>query len=275
MTPTFDQHLHSWNSFDCQTAPLENVRRALDVGLAGLSFTEHFDTHPAEWDGCVYDDLKIEREIGELREQFGDRIFIGKGIEVCYQPERMDFILEFLEAHTFDVVLLSVHWAAGRAVHLKDQFKGMSCDAYLRFYLEAVRDCTEQLVQMKRNGHQPFRILGHLDYAKRSASRFFGFDGQLDEPKLLDEILRNCLEANIIPEINTSTLRQNLSSSMPGIEVVQHYAELGGTMMSFGSDAHRAEDIGAGAEHAIGLMKEAGLTHLANFEGGELCATAL
>ncbi|GJM24648.1 MAG: phosphoesterase [Phycisphaerae bacterium] len=271
----FDQHLHSWNSFDCKTPPADNVRHAIDVGLAGLTFTEHFDTHPSEWDGCVYDDAKIERELHELREQFGNRIFVGKGIEVCYQPERMDFILDFLNAHSFDVVLLSVHWADGKAVHLQSQFKGMTCDEYLRFYLEAVRDCTGHLVRMKRDGYQPFHVLGHLDYAKRSALRFFGFDGRLNEPALIDEILRNCLDAGIVPEINTSTLRQGLSSSMPGIEVVQRYAELGGTMMSFGSDAHRAEDIGAGSEHALGLMRDAGLTHLACYKGGRICATAL
>ncbi len=275
MTRVFDQHLHSWNSFDCKTPPVENVEQAIAVGLAGLTFTEHFDTHPSEWESCVYDDLKIERELSEVREQFGDRMFIGKGIEVCYQPERLDFVLEMLTAHSFDVVLLSVHWASGRAVHLQDLFKGMSCDEYLRFYLESVRECTANLVQMKRDGHQPFQILGHLDYAKRSAYRFFGFDGQLNEPELIDEILRNCLTADIIPEINTSTLRQGLSTSMPGMEIVQRYADLGGTMMSFGSDAHRAEDIGAGSDHALDLMRKAGLTHLACFEGGKLCATAL
>ncbi|MCA9249711.1 MAG: histidinol-phosphatase HisJ family protein [Phycisphaerales bacterium] len=271
----FDQHLHSWNSFDCQTQPIDNVRRAIDVGLAGLTFTEHFDTHPTEWDGCVYDDAKIEREILKLREQFGDQIFIGKGIEVCYQPERMDFILEFLAAHSFDVILLSLHWASGRAVHVQDQFANMSCDEYLRFYLKAMCDCTAHLVQMKRDGHQPFQILGHLDFAKRYAFRMFGFDGPLNEPKLVDAILQNCLDAGIIPEINTSTLRQGLSSPMPGMEVVQRYAKLGGMMMSFGSDSHRADDIGAGADHAVKMMKDAGLTHLACFEEGQLRATAL
>jgi hypothetical protein len=71
--------------------------------------------------------------VAALRDEFGARIHIGKGIEVCYQPERMDFILEFLAAHTFDVVLLSIHWAFGKAgfmsasILTRDRSGGHSC----------------------------------------------------------------------------------------------------------------------------------------------------
>ena len=271
----FDQHLHSWNSFDCQTSPSENIERAIESGLAGLTFTEHFDTHPSEWTQCVYDDAKIDRELSLLRDQFGDRIFVGKGIEVCYQPERMNFISEFLQAHSFDVVLLSVHWAFEKPIHQRSHFATTPCDVFLRFYLEAVRDCVIHLVRMKRDRYQPFHILGHLDLARRYARQYYGYDGPLNEPQLIDEILRNCLDADIVPEINTSALRQGLSDSMPGRDVVQRYAELGGTMMSYGSDAHRSEDIGAGAQHAIELMRAAGLPQLAVFQGGRSCPAAM
>ena len=271
----FDQHLHSWNSFDCESPPEQNVQAAIDAGLSGLTFTEHFDTHPSEWDGCIFDDEKIERELRQLRDRFGDRIFIGKGIEVCYQPERMDFILEFLRNHRFDVILLSVHWASGKPIHRREYFDGFGCDTYLRFYLEGVRDCTTHLGQMKREGHQPFHILGHLDLARRYARQLFDFDGPLNEPKLIDEILHNCLEAGIIPEINTSTLRQGLSDPMPDGDTVERYAALGGTMMSFGSDAHRPEAIGAGREHALTLMRNAGLSDLAVFQNGQLAPIPL
>lgn len=271
----FDQHLHSWNSFDCKTPPEQNVQAAIDAGLTGLTFTEHFDTHPTEWPGCIFDNTKIERELSELRDRYGDRIFIGKGIEVCYQPEQMDFILDFLSAHRFDVILLSVHWASGKPIHHREHFAGFDCDSFLKFYLEGVRDCTAHLLQLKRDGHQPFHILGHLDLARRYALQIFDYDGPLRQPALIDDILRNCLEAGIVPEINTSTLRQGLSEPMPDSDTINRYAALGGTMMSFGSDAHRPEDIGAGAQDALDLMRNAGLSELAVFEGGRLRAESL
>jgi len=261
----FDQHLHSWNSFDCKTDPVANVRCALEKGLAGLTFTEHFDTHPTEWAGCIYDDAKIARELAALRNEFGDRVFIGKGIEVCYQPQRMDFILDFLSRHRFDLVLLSVHWAFDRPVHVLDHFRQWDVRTYLRNYLEAVRAATEHVARMKRAGHQPFHVLGHLDFAKRYAHRHWGFDNPLDEPELLDAILTNCLEAGLVPEINTSTLRNGIHSPMPGPEVVRRYAQLGGACMSLGSDAHSPQYVGQDFDRALAILNDAGIRQLAVF----------
>jgi len=266
----FDQHLHSWNSFDCKTPPELNVRTAIEKGLAGLTFTEHFDTHPTEWPDCIYDDAKITRELDALRAEYGNRVVIGKGIEVCYQPERMDFILDFLAHHHFDVVLLSVHWAFDRPVHRLELFDGVDLATYLRTYLEAVAAATAEIACMKRSGHQPFHILGHLDFARRYAHRHWGFDGPLDAPDLVDAILTNCLEAGLIPEINTSTLRNNISAPMPGPQVVKRYAELGGTCMSLGSDAHSPQYVGQDFTKALAIMRDAGLHELAVFREGAL-----
>jgi histidinol-phosphatase (PHP family) len=261
----YDQHLHSWNSFDCKTPPQQNVRYALEKELAGLTFTEHFDTHPTEWPGCVYDDAKITRELDALRTEFGDRLFIGKGIEVCYQPQRMNFILDHLARHEFDIVLLSVHWASDKPVHELRHFAGMDVKTYLRKYLEAVRAATDHVARMQRQGGQPFHVLGHLDFAKRYAFGHWGFDGPLDEPELVDDILTNCLEAGLIPEINTSTLRNGISAPMPGADVVERYAQLGGKCMSLGSDAHSPQYVGQDFDRALAIMRAAGIRELAVF----------
>ncbi|MCB9849727.1 MAG: histidinol-phosphatase HisJ family protein [Phycisphaerales bacterium] len=266
----YDQHLHTWNSFDCKTPPEQNVAEALEKGLAGLTFTDHFDTHPSEWPECKYDDAKIAREIDALRDRFGDRIFIGKGIEVCYQPERMDFILEFLAKHTFDVVLLSVHWAHGKPVHVREHFDGMDPHTFIHDYLTAARDATAHIAHMQEHGGHPFHILGHMDFAKRYANRYWGFDEPINEPQLIDEILRNCLRANLIPEINTSTLRNKMAEPMPGKDTVQRYADLGGTCMSLGSDAHSPQYVGENFDDAVGIMRSAGIKHLAVFRDGEM-----
>ena len=265
----FDQHLHSWNSFDSKTPPKQNVLRALEVGLAGLTFTEHFDTHPSEWDACVYDDDKIARELAELRERHGDRIFIGKGIEVCYQPQRMPFILEFLQNHDFDLVILSVHWAFGKAVHIPEHFADFSTPDFINHYLEAVCDATAHIARLRSEGYQPFNILGHLDFAKRYANQHTGYDEPTPVTETVDTLLRNCLEADLIPEINTSTLRNGMSAPMPSPEILARYAELGGTMASLGSDAHSPQCIGSHFDRAVTIMQEAGINNQAVFHKGQ------
>ncbi len=256
----YDQHLHSHHSFDCETAPAENVRAALAAGLAGLTFTEHFDTHPDEWSTCRYDDAAYSETIAGLRQEFGQCIFIGKGIEVCYQPDRMDFILDFLAAHQFDVVLLSVHWAGGRQLGWREHWDGLDAETGTRLYLERVLEAAHHCGELRRRHDRPvFDILGHLDFVKRYTHRFFQTTCIHQYGELIDDILRACLAADLTPEINTSTLRQGLFEPMPGPDTVRRYAALGGRAMSLGSDAHRTDAVGAGLPDAADMLRHAGI----------------
>ena len=113
----YDQHLHSHHSVDSEADPDENCRSALEKGLSGITFTDHFDPHPDEWSQGPYDYPAVHETISRLRSRYGDRLFVGLGIEICYQPDQMDFTLDYLARHEFDLVLLSVHWFSGKALH--------------------------------------------------------------------------------------------------------------------------------------------------------------
>lgn len=263
----YDQHLHSRHSCDSNADPAENVRRAIDVGLAGLTFTEHYDTHPDERPTCRYDDAAYSDTIESLRAQFGGRIRIGKGVEVCYQPDRMPEIVEFLDRHVFDLVLLSVHWCFGVAIHKQEVWMGRDPSAVTRRYLEAVLDAVRFCERLHARRPRVFDVLAHLDFCKRYSFRFAQRICLHEHADLLDEILRTCLAADLVPEINTSTVRQGIGEAMPGLLTVRRYAELGGTMMSLGSDSHRSPDIGAGFSEQVANLRAAGLMHTAVFFG--------
>jgi histidinol-phosphatase (PHP family) len=55
MNGLHDQHLHSRFSKDSKADPRANCLHAIDQGLSGLTFTEHYDTHPTERDSCIWD----------------------------------------------------------------------------------------------------------------------------------------------------------------------------------------------------------------------------
>lgn len=262
----YDQHLHSRFSVDSKAEPLANVQHAVDLGLAGLTFTEHFDTHPDDWPKCVYEDEAYSAEMARLRQRFAGIIVVGKGIEVCYQPDRMTFILDFLDRHEFDLVILSVHYFGGRPVHHRREWSDLDLATGTRRYLETVLDAVHTAASINRERGRVFDVLGHLDLVKRYTQRFLGGYDVSGCHDLIDDILRACLEADIIPEINTSTLRQNLDEPMPGPHTVRRYAELGGTCMSLGSDAHRAEDVGADLDRAAMMLRDVGIKNLAVFE---------
>lgn len=266
-----DQHLHSCHSFDCQTDPRDNVLAAIDRSLGGLTFTEHFDTHAEEWDACLYDDDAYSRAIDRLRDEFGDRIFIGKGIEVCYQPQRMDFILDFLAGHQFDLVMLSVHWCSGRRLYRREEWQDLEVSAGTRLYLEAVLEAARTCRDLRtRSGRPAFDVLGHLDFIKRYTRRFFDRVCVDEQTDLVDEILSTSLEAGLVPEVNTSTLGTDLKEPMPGPAIVRRFAALGGEAMALGSDAHLANDVGQGFDRAVSILRESGITRQAVFENRRL-----
>lgn len=261
-----DQHLHSKHSFDCQTPPEDNVRAAIDKGLAGLTFTEHFDPHPEEWRECIYDHKAYSESIRRLRDEFGDRITIGQGVEVGYYRERLDFTLDFLGEGDFDLVILSLHAIDHRLLHQRESWEGMTvADASRRYFdhlLEAVDFCRRTHARYGT----VFNVLGHLDLVKRYSHRFFGRESIEEHVDVIDEVLRQCVEADLTPEINTSTLRQGLTEPMPGEALLKRWSAAGGTCVSLGSDAHRAADIGEGFDEAVRLAERAGLTGVAVFE---------
>ena len=261
----YDQHLHSRHSFDSQADPVANVKEAVEVGLAGLTFTEHFDVHPEDWKTCTYDDKAYSETIAGLRDQFGGEIFIGKGIEICFQPDHMAFILDFLAAHQFDMVMLSIHYFAGLPVHRRKSWGGIDVGEGTRKYLETVLEGVRMCRRVNKADVRVFDVLGHLDFVKRYTQRFFSEVDVKAHGELLDEILSTCLEADVVPEINTTTLRGDLDETMPGPGVVKRYAALGGTAMSLGSDSHKSEHIGADFDFAVGMLRDSGIKHMALF----------
>ncbi|MHC4696740.1 MAG: histidinol-phosphatase HisJ family protein [Planctomycetota bacterium] len=265
--PLYDQHVHSTHSVDSQAMPGDIVECALAKGLAGVTFTEHLDPHPEEWAECVYDHATYSADIERLRARSGEKLFIGRGIEIGYYPPRMDFVLDFLEHHEFDLVILSTHYLGDRAVHTREDWDGLDPAEGTRRYLETVLEMARFCKAVHRSGRRVFHVLGHLDLVKRYTKRFFGTYGLALFSDLIDEILRTCLAADLVPEINTSSLRQNLEEPMPGGDTIARYAQLGGTVVTFGSDAHVSEAVGADFDRALALLQAAGLKQALFKEG--------
>lgn len=269
MQRLYDQHTHSHHSIDSETPPLANIEAALAVGLGGVTFAEHFDTHPDEWDLCRYDEERYAAELAEAKAAYAGRAFVGKGIEVCYQPGRWDFILDFLARHEFDLVILSVHWTSRGPIHERawwEQFR--SIDDAVADYFETVRRAVEDADRARTAaGARVFDVLGHLDLVKRYAAMLLNVTEARCEPKLLDDIAAACVAADLVPEINTSLLRQGGGDPMPGPDAIAAYKAAGGTAMTLGSDAHLPEHIGADFQAAMRLLMAGGISDIALLEG--------
>ena len=123
----------------------------------------------------------------------------------------------------------------------------------------------EELLEMARWGE--FDVLGHLTYPLRYIVGDSGL--YIDMSKylpIIKEIFSTLIKNDIGIEINSSGLRQKIGLTLPDKYYVRLYKELGGTILTVGSDAHRTEDLGKGIPEAIALARNVGFTELAFFK---------
>ena len=82
----------------------------------------------------------------------------------------------------------------------------------------------------------------------------------------IDGVFRALIRAEKALEVNTSGLRQKIGRTLPDLPLLARYHELGGRLVTLGSDAHRAEDLGKGVDEGMELLKQAGFREFAVYE---------
>jgi histidinol-phosphatase (PHP family) len=263
MSP-IDLHVHSTCSADGASSIAEHARRAEALGLAEIGFCEHVDFDPRD-SGYGYIDLaRYDRELA-LARSLAPWVRLRQGVEITYQAALEDEARTWLAGHAWDYVVASVHlvdYADGWALiseprSVEDYFATHSQrQAYVPYF--------EELLRAVRSGLGD--VLGHFDLVKRYGTGLFG---PLDPVVFAAEIravLRAAVEEGVALEINTSGLRQAPGEPYPGLAVLRWYRELGGDLLTVGSDAHHVDQLAAGVKEALALAREAGFQSSVTFE---------
>ncbi len=240
MNTLCDCHVHSHYSIDSSASIEALCQGALANGIGRIAVSDHYDLNPRDEGHNFFKPNPFTLEFENIRQQYADRLPILKGIEFG-EPHSYPEQLEAVQEHDYDVILGSIHWVGEFFAGSKQVFQHYTprqfYEAYYREMLAAI--------------HQgKFDILAHIDFPKRYLKT------SLIDLSILQEVLAALVEADIALEINTSSLRKGLPHSMPDLDVLGIYAQQGGSKITFGSDAHTAEDIGAGFEYALGLVEQ-------------------
>jgi histidinol-phosphatase (PHP family) len=252
----FDYHIHSNYSADAHASMEDICRRAVEVGVPEIGFTEHYDLHPDE---KPRDWLRLEPWLAELdrcRTKFSGQLQIRAGIEIG-EPHLFKAEVESMLARApFDYAIGSLHWVGRIATFNVAFFQRPAEEAFRLYY--------EELERMTRSGG--FDVLGHLDFPVRTAfGVYHGYDPRSYET-LIRPVLQNCIERGIALDVNTSAMRKQARVLLPGLEILRWYAEMGGERVTLGSDAHRPEHVAAYLDMALEAIKAAGLRYLTRFE---------
>lgn len=248
-----DSHVHSDCSRDGNDPTMMMCESAARLGFYALTMTDHCEcnVYTAE----AYD-RSIRQSYFEARKAavvFRERLHIYAGIELGQPMQDLSAAEDALDACEFDFVLASVHNVKNQKDFFDLDYTAVSVSEVLGRYFD-------EMMEMISWGR--FDALSHLTYPWRYIVGEHEIRiRDIDYQDRIDAVLRALIQKRKALEINTSGLRQKLGRTMPDLPVLQRYRELGGRLVTLGSDAHRWADVGGGIESGLELLRQAKFTH--------------
>ncbi len=254
-----DIHVHSNYSTDSEARMEETVKRAIEIGLPVLCFTDHIDwDYPVEGLTFDFDVKKYFEEIDYLQSKYSDKIDILKGVELGLQPQLADRYRQLLDSHPFDFAIGSQHLVNSMDPYYPETFEGKrDADVFYRYFCDMLEDV---------RAFHSFDSMGHLDYVVRYGKHKAQEYSYHAYAEVIDEILKLMVRYNIAIELNTCGLRKQLGFPNPHPDILRRYHELGGTLVTVGSDSHKPHYLGYGFDTAAKILTSCGFTHYCYFK---------
>ena len=253
-----DYHLHSYYSHDSSTPMEFQIKRAISLGLDELCFTEHVDYLSYDSESAS-EKSRYFRELENERRKFDGRIKIKAGFEFGVQTHTVRKFETLFESwrDEIDFILLSIHQIDDKDLWSGEYQRGKTQDEYNKGYYE-------ELLNVMKNFHD-YSVLAHLDlmvrYDKRGAYPF------AKVKDIVTEILKTAINDNKGIELNTSSWRYGLKDTQPCREILKLYHDLGGEILTLGSDAHTPDYLYAHMNEARDILKnEIGFRHFCTFD---------
>ncbi len=258
-----DYHFHSSFSSDSDT-PLKDQLEAgiYEHGLKYMCVTDHLDydwcEDPEGFDFMLDTDPYL-KEVNELREAYKGKASIRTGVELGIQSQVKEDLEAFYAKYKdrLDFIIASTHLVEHMDPYYKDYFDRFKDKSILR-YLEVTLDNLDVFTD--------FSVYGHLDYVARCSERF-GIEYKPEEyMDIYDAILKKIISLGKGIEINTAGFKAGLSYAHPHPIVLKRYKDLGGEIITIGSDAHESKHIAYNFSAVPGILRDAGFKYYTVFE---------
>ncbi len=259
----FDQHMHCECSMD-SSAPLSDmVKAAAEHGMARVCFTDHVDMDDprtgARTSAWKPDVPAIREAHASYRADAVPGIEVRMGIELGEPNHDPIGAREAADAAPWDLVLGSIH-------NLRD-----TPDFYFLRYASE-EDCVKRnrtyLAELAELAAMDcYDVMAHIGYTSRYM-RLQGFSAEVTAelyPEELQDVFRKLIRGGRGLEVNTSGLRKG-HTTYPNASVLALYREMGGEIVTLGSDAHTPEDAGIGIREAEELLRTLGFLYVAGYK---------
>lgn len=242
----FDFHLHSTVSYDGQSTGEEMVRAAAAAGLKEICFTDHLDYDPLAVEQTLNFDTAVYNAAYDHLQMPG--LKIRRGMEFGMLPDNRQTLQQDLQRRHFDFVIGSVHFVDGLDIYLEPFWAGKTMEQAERRFLEETLACVQV--------HDDYDVLGHLTYISKTRANPTHRPIPLNNYReITDEILKILVRKGKGLEINTSGMVR-CEEYLPSAEYLRRFKELGGEIVTVGSDAHSADRVGEHCADACQILKD-------------------
>lgn len=264
-----DYHVHTEFSDDSVYPMEEVVRDAIRMGMDEICFTDHVDYGVKEdWDSgaeILYRDgepianvdyPRYAEAIRQMQALYGDRIAIRMGMEFGIQTHTIPQYEALYQRYPFDFIILSIHQVEDKEFWTQDFQRGRTQKEYNERYYEEMLRVVEQ--------YPDYSVLGHMDLIVR-----YDEQGVYPFPEIrpyVSRILERVIRDGKGIEVNTSYKRYGLSDLTPSREILALYQELGGKIITLGSDSHKPEHLGAYMEETKAVLRSMGFREFCTYE---------
>ena len=274
-----DYHIHSEYSDDSTEKMIDQINKAISLKLDEICFTDHVDYGiKKDWDeGDIRyrggDGIHIEtmnplanvdypryfKELSELQEEYKGRLVIRKGLEFGIQTITIDLFNKLYERYgdQLDFVLLSMHQIDNKEFWTQDYQTDKTQKEYNENYYREIYEVMKQ--------YKNYSVLAHLDLLNRyDLNGIYPFDKVKD---MIAEILKLAIKDNKGIELNTSSWHYGLKDSQPSRKILHLYKDLGGKIITIGSDAHSTKYLADHITDGLKILRdEIGFDEICSFD---------
>ncbi|MFQ9511041.1 MAG: histidinol-phosphatase HisJ family protein [Lachnospiraceae bacterium] len=253
-----DCHTHTHFSTDSNAKPEEQVLAAIHAGLSHLCITDHMDIDYPVSDSFIIDMQKYLPQISKLRETYKSDITIYTGVEVGLQPHLVSALNIFTNSYPFDFIIGSTHVVDQKDPYYPDFWESYTEKEGYRKYFESTLDNIRRF--------DCFDVYGHIDYIVRYGPNKNKYYQYRDYTDVLDEILKTLIAKGKGIECNTGGFKYGLGHPNPEECLIKRYIELGGEILTIGSDAHAPEHIAYSFDKLPSLLKSCNVKYYTIFK---------
>lgn len=241
-----DYHMHTSFSDDSQYPMEEEIKQAISLGLDEICFTEHTDYGIPRFQIC--DDVEYRKEFERCKAIYGNQIKLKFGMEFGMQTHSIPEFRKMFARNEFDFIILSCHQVDHKELWKQEYQTGKTQTEYNRGYYREIYNVMKE--------YKDYSVLGHLDAIKR-------YDRQGECPfeqveDIIVDILKLAIKDGKGIEVNTSCFRYGLNDLTPARNIIQLYKELGGEIITVGSDSHAEDHVGCQIRYAYDELKKLG-----------------